>query len=407
MKQHREPLDPLRIESIYAALQGIYWAGACAMTAFTAVYLAWQGFSDAQIGYTAALIYFATITLSLGLSSYSDKHPAIPLRKLMTTLFLTALGAAALLHFAELPILLMVAAYTVGCCTDNCLGTLTTSLMMQYLNGGLPVRYGWPRGVGSIVYALTAFLLGILMDRHSPGVLMPAFLLLDLLAVAVLWMMPKPPLSARQEPPFRESGGKDSYFAMLRRNPTLVLLLLACILSGMGSCPVSTYRIRLIERLGGGSAQLGRMVFLDAGIELPMMLLSARLLRRFKVETLLTFSFAASAVKVLLLNLAGSMGMLYAATMMNFFSFGIYGFASVLFANAIVAPGETVRSQSLLSLCYTSGLGGILGNLLSGALIDRMGLRNLLFLDFGLCVAGAGIMLWCRSQYQKQKPDLR
>ena len=295
----------------------------------------------------------------------------------------------------------MVVAYTLACCTDNCLGTLTSALMMQYLNAGIPVRYGWPRGVGSIVYAIVAFVLGILMDTYSPGVLMPVFLLMDVLAICVLWCMPKPP--PPKAPPRRENGEKDSYFAMLRRNPTLVLLLLACIISGMGSCPVSTYRIRLVERLGGSASQMGRMVFLDAGIELPMMILSARLLRKVKVETLLCVSFLASAIKVLLLNLAGSMTVLYLATLMNFFSFGIYGFASVLFANAIVAPNEAVRSQSLLSLCYTSGLGGILGNLLSGALIDRMGLTNLLFLDFGLCVVGAAIMLWCRNTYQRQK----
>lgn len=397
----RDSLDPLRIEGIYAGMQGVYWAGACAMTGFVSVYLAWQGFSDAQIGYTASLIYFATITLNLTMSSFSDKHPAFPLRKLMTTLFLAAFAAAGLLSLVKLPVLLMVVAYTLACCTDNCLGTLTSALMMQYLNAGIPVRYGWPRGVGSIVYASVAFALGILIDKYSPGVLMPVFLLMDVLAVAVLWRMPNLPQAAPRPPEY--SGEKDSYFAMLRRNPTLVLLLLACILSGMGGCPVSIYRFRLVERLGGGNAVIGRLIFLEAGSELPMMLMSARLLRRVKVETLLSFSFFANAVRVLLLNLSGSMTMLHLATMMNFFSFGIYGFASVLFANAIVAPNEAVRSQSLVSLCYTGGLGGILGNLVSGALIDRLGLTRLLFLDFGLCVVGAAIMLWCRRTYRKQK----
>lgn len=391
----------IRIESTFAALQGVYWAGACALTAFTAVYLSWQGLSDGQIGYTASLIYLATIVLSLLFSGYSDKHPAFPLKKLMIALFLAALVLAAGLHFLSMPLALLIGAYALACSLDNCLGPMSTSLMMQYLNGGIPVRYGWPRGVGSIVYALAAYGLGVWMDRASPGVLPPVFLALGALGIAVLWLMPDPP--PRQEPPRDEAAPKDSYFAMLRRNPTLTLLLLACIVSGMGICPVSTYRIRIVEQLGGSAAQLGKMVFLDAGIELPVMLLSPLLLRRIKAETLLTVSFLANAVKPLLLLWAGSIPALYAASLFNFFCFGIFGFASVLFANAIVAPGETVRSQSLLSLCYTSGVGGILGNLLGGALLPRIGLRALLYTCCGLCCLGAALMLLCVKRHRKKE----
>lgn len=391
----------MRIESNFAALQGLYWAGACALTAFTAVYLSWQGLSDGQIGYTASLIYLVTIVLSLLLSGYSDKHPAFPLKKLMTALFLAALFLTAGLHLLPMPLALLISAYVLACSLDNCLGPMSTSLMMQYLNGGIPVRYGWPRGVGSIVYALTAYGLGIWMDRVSPGILPPVFLGMDVLGIAVLWLMPDPP--PRQEPPRDEAAPKDSYFAMLRRNPTLVLLLLACIVSGMGICPASTYRIRIVEQLGGSAAQLGKMVFLDAGAELPIMFLSPLLLRRMKVESLLTVSFLANAVKPLLLVWAGSIPALYAASLFNFFCFGIYGFASVLFANAIVTPGETVRSQSLLSLCYTSGIGGILGNLLGGALLPRIGLRALLYTCCGLCCLGAALMLLCVRRYRKEK----
>ena len=103
----------MRIESNFAALQGLYWAGACALTAFTAVYLSWQGLSDGQIGYTASLIYLVTIVLSLLLSGYSDRHPAFPLKKLMTLLFLAALFLTAGLHLLPMPLALLISASTV------------------------------------------------------------------------------------------------------------------------------------------------------------------------------------------------------------------------------------------------------------------------------------------------------
>jgi hypothetical protein len=76
----------------------------------------------------------------------------------------------------------------------------------------------------------------------------------------------------------------------------------------------------------------------------------------------------------------------------------------VLFVNSIAGEQEKVRAQSLLSLCYTSGAGGILGNLLAGALIGPLGVSNLLLVSAGLCACGAGVMLLCLRQYRIQFP---
>ena len=189
---------------------------------------------------------------------------------------------------------------------------------------------------------------------------------------------------------------------MLKTNPTLVLLLAACILSGMGQCASTTFLIRVVEKLGGTSRELGIAMFIQAGVELPMMFASGWLLKRFSAGGLLTLSFFCNGVKLLLLCLAPSLPFLYAVMVFSMFCFGIFGFASVLFVNSIAGVQEKVRAQSLLSLCYTGGLGGILGNLLSGALIGVIGLNSLFLLSAGLCLAGASVMVLCVRQYRKQ-----
>ena len=94
--------------------------------------------------------------------------------------------------------------------------------------------------------------------------------------------------------------------------------------------------------------------------------------------------------------------MLYIVMAGSMLCFGIYGFSSVLFVNSISGEHEKVRAQSLLSLCYTGGIGGILGNLLGGALIDVIGLDALFMVSSALCLLGAVIMILCNRQYQKQ-----
>ena len=392
-------LSAKRVERHYAAVQGTYWAANCSLRGLTAVFLSYHGLTDGQIGYTSSLIYFCTITLSLLLSAWADRHPLSPLKRTVSALFLLALAAAGVLYLLPLPVLLMMVVYALDCCFHNCADSILNALMMQYVDNGIPARYGWPRGVGSITYATMAWVLGILMERYTPNIILPVFLLMCGLSLVAILTLPDP--GPRK---LRESGRKVSYIEMLRSNPTLVLLLCACILAGMGQCAGSTFLIRVVEKLGGTSEELGLAMFIQAGVELPAMFASSWLLKRFSARGLLTLSFCAGGLKMLMLALVPSLPLLYGVMAFSVFCFGIFGFASVLFVNSIAGEQEKVRAQSLLSLCYTSGAGGILGNLLAGALIGPLGVSNLLLVSAGLCACGAGVMLLCLRQYRIQFP---
>ena len=386
-----------QVERRYAAVQGTYWAANCSLRGLTAVFLSYHGLTDGQIGYTSSLIYFCTITLSLLLSAWADRHPLSPLKRTISALFLLALAAAGVLYLLPLPVLLMMVVYALDCCFHNCADSILNALMMQYVDNGIPARYGWPRGVGSITYAAMAWVLGILMERYTPNIILPVFLLLCGLSLVAILTMPDP--GPRK---LREQGRKVSYVEMLRHNPTLVLLLCACVVSGMGQCAGSTFLIRVVERLGGTSEELGLAMFIQAGVELPAMFASGWLLKRFSARGLLTLSFCAGALKMLMLALVPSLPLLYGVMAFSVFCFGIFGFASVLFVNSIAGEQEKVRAQSLLSLCYTSGAGGILGNLLAGALIGPLGVSTLLLVSAGLCACGSCVMLLCLRQYRVQ-----
>lgn len=386
-----------QVERRYAAVQGTYWASNCTLRGLMAVFLTYHGFNDAQIGYTSSLVYCFTISLSLLLSAWADRHPDSPLKRTITGLFLCGLAAAAVLYALPLPVLLFMLVYALNCCFHNCADSILNALMMQYVDNGIPARYGWPRGVGSITYAIMAWVLGTLMETYTPDVILPVFLALCGLSLLALAFLPDP--GPRK---LREKQGKVSYLQMLKGNPTLVLLLCACILSGMGQTTATTFLIRVVEKLGGTSKELGVAMFIQAGVELPMMFASGWLLKRFSARGLLVLSFFSSGLRLIMLRFAPNLPVLYGIMFFSMFCFGIFGFASVLFVNSIAGQQEKVRAQSLLSLCYTGGVGGILGNLLAGVLIGPLGVDRVLMLSAALCMAGAGVMVLCTRQYHKQ-----
>ncbi len=393
----------LRIEGNYAGVQASYWASVLSMSGFLTVFLSYKGFSDSRIGVTASLISVLTIAFQLVISNYSDNHLHIPIKRLVAGLYIVAMTLAALLWQLPMAVSMTMIVYAMACGFGNTIAGLLNAQIMQYINAGIPVRYGWPRGMGSIGYAIFAILYGALIERYSPALLMPLYLLTASVAMAlVLWM---PDLSRMGERPapliaHEKHQERTSYRQMLSDSPGLRLFLIASIILYIGMSPTTLFLVRVIQANGGGERELGIAMFIQAGIETPIMFLSPWLMRRYKAHSLLSFTFAAHLVKLLILTLAGGMGLVYAAMALSIFCFGVYGFASVYFVNGLVRPGEKVRAQGLVSLC--GSLAGIISSMFAGFVIDNLGLKALLIFSSAVMLAALLLMLRCSRLVQQK-----
>lgn len=391
-----------RIELNYGAAQSSYWLSMGAFSGFMALYLGFRGYNDTQIGLIASLISVLTISFQLLISSFSDRRPDLPLKRTIALVYIVAilLAVGMLALPMELGILFIV--YALGGGLLNTINGLLNALMMQYVNIGLPVRYGLPRGMASIAYAFFSLLLGLLIEAYSPSLLMPLFLVVAALGVMSVMLMPDvytlsdQPVSAFTR---ERSLGHRSYRQLLKSSPIFSLFLIATVVIYMGAAGCLLFLVRVIEGAGGGSRELGIGMFIQAAVELPTMLLSARIFKRFKAQDLLSLSFFFYVVRALLLALSTSVGMVYAALSLNIFCYGIYCVGSVLFVNGLLGPGEKVRAQGLVAL--GSSLGGILSSLFSGMLLDSLGLKPMLMISTAVSVIGFLLMLRCRQLAHK------
>jgi len=391
-----------RIEVHYAAVQGTYWASICTLVGFSTVYLSHQGLSDTLIGLAYSLFGILSILLQMLLSNFSDHHAEIPLKSVVAAVFGAAVVCGASLLFIPLPIAGLVALYIVVEASQASAPGLANALMMQYVDRGLPVNYGWPRGIGSIGYAVSAFILGRFVASRSPDILLPIFIALATAAGLSVIAMPNPDRMAALRPagtaaPAARGGEDDSpvptYWQMLRGNPTLAVFLCACVVAAVGQSSGITFLIRIMQSVGGGTKEMGIGMLIQSGAELPAMLLSSALLKKWRARRILVVSFTSTFLKSMLLALAPSLGFVYGALALSVFCYGLFGFASVFYVNGLVKPSEKVRAQSLVTLCYNNGLGSIIGNLYSGSVIDAWGLKVLLVLNGFVCLAAAVLML--------------
>ena len=193
MEETQTKRSALRVERISALVQGSYQFAFCAMGSFTAIYLEFHGFSDTQIGLTSSLVSLLTVAIQLLLADFSDSHSETPIKYIITAMYAAGILLAATVNFLPLPIAVMMIVYALAHAFSNATDCFISAMIMQFNNAGVPVRYGWPRSVGSITFAILALVLGWVIEDHSPAVIMPLYIVLALVAMGAVNLMPKPP----------------------------------------------------------------------------------------------------------------------------------------------------------------------------------------------------------------------
>lgn len=409
-------INTFRIDANYAAVQGSYCAGMCALNAFTAVYLLYKGFTNTQTGITVSLISLSAIIVQIFVSNFADSHANIRLKKIVLVLYLIAITGCTVLWLMPLPVALLIIAYCIAGASQRSIMGLLNAMMMQFANLGLRVNYGWPRGICSILFAVSAFVLGILVETYTPNIIMPIAIGLFVFGIISVWFMPNPdqiysqyalqPSDEVETDDKELSKHKDaserptSYLEMIRGNPTLMLFISASISLSLGQSTAMVFLIRVVEAVGGNAQNLGTVIFIQAGIEFPMLFASAWVLKRFKVSNILVFSFFCYAIKQFGFFLAPSVGAVYGVATISIFCMGIYAFASVIFINSIVQRSEMVRAQTLITLSQTTGQ--IIGSSISGVLIDLLGLKALIIVGVIILLVASCLMVACRRRHAIQ-----
>lgn len=395
-------LNTKRINWNYAILQGVFWMANASIATFAAVYLSYRGLNDLQIGISTALDCFLAIVMQIFVADYLDHHMEVPIKNVLALLFLIGGIFGALLIWAPLPtvgvIICFVGAVSILLMTNG----LINAQMMQFTNVGIPAEFGWPRGIGSLCYALSSILYGNMTAKHGAGVIPMFFLVMIALCILFVMTMPNPykyvdPMEFAKE--HEVEAEQTSYKTMLLTNPTLLIALICVIVYSVGQSGALTFMIRVIESVGCGESEYGITEAVRAGVEVPMLFASVYVLKKISVKTAVVISLLASAVRIFMIAFAGSMTLLYAASALNILCSGIYLFASVLFVDEIVRPTEKVRAQSLLALFYS--IGSVLGNFLSGAMLGALGTRPSMLVNGGFCVlSGICFMTFVKNKKQ-------
>jgi PPP family 3-phenylpropionic acid transporter len=345
----------------------------CFCVAFTARFLQEHGFSYTQIA-TAMMISSVCGFLMQPLWGILNDKGVSPKLIVLIALILSIAAYFAFTYFGENYII------SVGALIFNAVGAASMMPIIdawgvKLIGQGAKISYPVARSFGSLTYAVTSILFGIMLD--AMGMTITPWLMIiicvPLAFIVVLLPSPRPVLDDDEKLSFIES------LKMLSTHPTYKHFVFAFFISGIGGAAHMLFFPIFMSELGGTNSHIGAGIALMAFVEVFVMPFYGRLRARFGVRNIFIFSLFGTGVRVL--ATAVSMNPVMAIAVMAFQ--GISG--ALIFPSMAAYVSENIDRRVITTAQVLFGamgftLAGVVSNLISGHLATAVGVRNTLLI---------------------------
>lgn len=378
----------------YALVQMSYWVTSAVLFCFTTVFLQFRGYSNYEIGIVFAvgnIIGFIAQPFIAGLIDKSRKRILLRCIRLCA-----ALSALLMLGVYFLPSgsVGIIGAYALLIAGSTLLNPLCISLSFYIESWGCGVNFSRARALGSLSYALCNVVLGMLVQRVSANAVPVSFIIFSaLLGLITLLFIPgqRAHRSANAEHEQANIAEPSALTVFAKENKRFMLFLLGTAALFFTHGMIGNFMIEFIRNIGGGSEDMGNVLAFMTVAEVPVMLLFGQLTKRFKCSSLLRFAVVMFSMKELMIYLASSIPALYAAEVLQAFSFAIFVPASVRYVDEVIAKRDAVRGQALVTAMIT--LGSIFASYIGGLLLDTSTPKYTLLIGVIVSIVGTLIML--------------
>ena len=373
----------------YALIQGLYWAGFCGIVSYASVYLQDRGYSNTRLGQILAIGYILGFLIPQVLASWIDRSEKITVYRCQWALLFSQV--LIVLALRQLPgsgaVVSVLSIFLIG--TEITLNPMNTEISADLELRLGHINYGAARGTGSVAFAPVSVLIGKLLEGVGTQVLDEiffTFILLQAAALLLLCLSIRGSVSAG-ESDYSSRSSSSSFLEFFQENRRFFGLLAGVSLLFFTHNLVNNYLINVVRSVNGDTSDMGLLSGFTAFMEIPMMFLYDRLLRRFSCEATVRFASSVFVLKALAIALAPGMGGLYCANTLQLLSFAMITPAMVEYVNRNIDHKDSAKGQALAFGMVT--LGNILSSAIGGPLYDAFPVRIVLLIGSVVALGGA------------------
>lgn len=297
--------------------------------------------------------------------------------------------------------------FQVGGLLTSCALPMVNVACFYYEKKGISVNYGIARGLNSLVYAISAYVLGRLTVRMGTSAVVLVGFLVNIAVLPTTLLMPyhgSTHLEKAEDKkiPAAEKKSREKFW---KKYPAFMVMVIGSVLLMAVFNLTTIFLIQVIESVGGDSSHLGVALAIAALVEVPVLMLFDRIVKRVSESKLLVISGAAYVLKCLVLFCAVNITMIYAAQFLQMCSYALYASASVYFSDKCMEEEDAATGQTLISMC--GSVGTVLGSLVGGYLVELLGVKVMLASAMvgsavSALVFGLSMIMFKKEQKKKQ-----
>ena len=373
----------------YAFLNIAYFAAFCTVHACAAVFLMSRGFTNTQVGILLATANITSALFQPFIADVIDKKGWLTNRRFIMISCIVILAGSLVLRFISDNKAVIFIIYALIYMIQFAYQPVMTALCFEYRKKGCDIVYGLARGLGSAGFAVTSAFMGRAVERHGAD-LLPTVTVIIMAVSLVAVFFYRPAKNIEETGTDESSGAKEAAHSMItdffRAYPAFMLFVIASICFFFAHNMINDFMIQIIRSLGGGETELGYSNFLQAILELPVMALIGFVLRKVSPAKLLVFSGAAFFVKILILIFARNMVWMFVSQSFQLFAYAVFIPAGAYYVSHTMAENDQVKGQAYVTSAIT--IGGVFSNLLSGIILDNLGMRPMLITGTAVCFVG-------------------
>ena len=378
----------------FCIFQGLYWMSCCSLFGYTTVFLLGRGYTGGQIGIITATASVCSAILQPVFAGIAGSSKKISMVNVMTLIGLFNMLMDGVLILCPQNFFITAALFICLSVSNSCIMPLTNSVAFAFEKLGLRMDFGIGRGIGSLTFGIASTILGYLVKDYGVNVVLISGACM--MALSLIWLrlfFPNVALGTLHQKREEKAaaGIKKSKAGFFKRYPHLFVVFTGIAFCAMGSSLIANYLIAIVEGVGGDSGTMGFMQALAAYLEIPAMFGFTLLAKKFGISRLLSVAVVFTAFKSFLLTTANSIEMVFIATLMQLFGWGLYIPASVEFAKASTEPEDQVQAQGVFSAF--SMVSSVLANLFGGIIVQYFGVPVLTYTAVTVGAIGAVIVL--------------
>ena len=383
-------------QAAFSGVELFFWA-AMASDGMLAMYLQSLGMSASEVGTLLAFLATAGIFSPPFWGMMSDRLRSV--KRVIFLLFSTATVLWALVPFVLGHISITSAWVILPLFRffNGPVSALLDSWIVRTTYTDRRMSFGSIRTFGSLGYAIAAVVYTFLIKAFSINVIFIGFVTMAVPMLVIMANIKGDDQESKRAISMKEL--RAGIGQLMKLFPYVSFLLFSVILN----IPVNasfTFLSFHLKSIGEDPALLGTVLGLKALVEIPLLLLSGKLIKKFAFPHLLLAVGCVYVLEMFLYPLCGSFYSVLAVQCMHGAMFGLYISAQIQYIYSLAPPNLTATAQTFTGASLS--LASIAGNILGGLVIDTLGI-NMLFIISAFIQLAAVLLFALSLRYSAKK----